>query len=60
MNIIVIIIPTNFDTNFFYSVHGLITQGIPSLFMPENFFTYLMTPIDSTNNQNTMRRVFQD
>ena len=41
MNIIVVIIPTNFDTNFFYSVHGLITQGIPSLFMPVKFFHIL-------------------
>ena len=48
MKLIIIIIPTNFDTNF-----GLITQRISSLFMPVKFLSH----IDSTNDQNTMRRL---
>ena len=38
--------------------HGVITQGKPSLFLPTNvFFTYLMSSLDFTNDQNTMRGV---
>ena len=38
--------------------HGIITQGIPSLFfVSKTFFINLMTAIDSANDQNTMRRV---
>ena len=34
------------------------TQEIPPLFLSVKFISFfLMTPIDSTNNQNTMRRV---
>ena len=33
--------------------HGnTITQEIPSLFLSVKFFIFLMTPIDSTNDQN--------
>ena len=38
--------------------HGIIPQGIPSLFfVSKTFFINLMTAIDSANDQNTMRRV---
>ena len=38
--------------------HGVITQGKPSLFLSTNvFFTYLMSSLDFTNDQNTMRGV---
>ena len=38
--------------------HGVITQGKPSLFLSTNvFFTSLMSALDFTNDQNTMRGV---
>ena len=38
--------------------HGIITQREPSLFLSVNvFFTYLMSSLDFTNDQNTMRGV---
>ena len=38
--------------------HEVITQGMSSFFLSVKFFfTYLMTPIGSTNDQNTMHRV---
>ena len=38
--------------------HGIITQVKPSLFLSVNvFFTYLMSSLDFTNDQNTMRGV---
>ena len=41
-----------------YLYHGMITQGISSLFSVSKIsLIYLMTPIDSTNDQNNMRRV---
>ena len=41
----------------FLFLQVIITQRIPFLFLSVNFFIYLMTPIDSTNDQNAMRRV---
>ena len=38
--------------------HGVTTQGKPSLFLSTNvFFTYLMSSLDFTDDQNTMRGV---
>ena len=40
------------------SFHGIIAQGIPSFFSVSKVSSInLMTPIDSTNDQNTMREV---
>ena len=40
--------------------HGnIITQGIPSLFSVSKIFHFLMTPIDSRNDQNKWVELFK-
>ena len=37
----------------------IITQGIPSLFQSVKFLSFLMTPIDSSNDQNISVGLFK-
>ena len=47
-------------SEFEYLNHGnIITKGIPSLFLSVNFFHFLMTPIDSSNDQNICVELFK-
>ena len=42
------------------SQHGnTIAQGIPSLFLSVKFILFLMTPIDSSNDQNICVELFK-
>ena len=41
-------------------MHGnIVTQGIPSLSVSKIYFIFLMTPIDSTNDQNICAELFK-